>query len=184
MDQRPAPPPPEGGPAAPDEVVTVYDAEGAPIGTAPRSRVYAEGLWHASSGVLLRSVDGSRVYVHRRSPTKAVFAGMHDCLAGGVVDPGESPRQTAIRELAEELGVSGVELTPIARIRWDGRWDGKPLRCHLFAFEARFDGPIRHQASEIVDGWWWTEAELRSHLADPSWPFVPDTRALLTDYFA
>lgn len=163
--------------------MTVYDAAGTEIGAAPRSQVYAEGLWHASSGVLLRSMDGTRIYVHRRSPTKAVFAGMHDCIAGGVVDPGESPEQTAVRELAEELGVTGVALSPIARAVWDGSWSGKPLRCHLFAFEASYDGPIRHQASEIVDGWWWTEAELRVHLEDPSWAFVPDSRELLADYF-
>ncbi len=71
-----------------DELVAVYDADGNVVGAAPRSRVYAEGLWHASAGVLVRSVDGLRIYVHRRTTTKAVFAGMHDCLAGGVVDPG------------------------------------------------------------------------------------------------
>ncbi|TQF68392.1 NUDIX domain-containing protein [Rhodococcus spelaei] len=167
-----------------DEIVSVYDAHGLPVGTAPRSRVYAEGLWHASAGVLLRSLDGERIYVHRRSPDKAVFAGMHDCLAGGVVDPGESAEQTATRELAEELGVTGVALTPLARIAWDGTWAGKPLRCHLFAFEGRSDGPITHQASEVTDGWWWTDDELCTRLADPSWPFVPDTRALLAHYWS
>lgn len=179
MDQQP-------GNAAPvgDEVVTVYDAAGHETGTAPRSRVYEEGLWHASSGVLLRSLDGQRIYVHRRSPDKAVFAGMHDCLAGGVVDPGETPVATAARELGEELGVHGIDLTPLARVSWDGEWDGKLLRCHLFAFEGRWDGPVVHQASEIVDGWWWPEAELRAHLADPAWPFVPDSRALLADFLA
>ncbi|MGW0044696.1 NUDIX hydrolase [Rhodococcus sp. NPDC003348] len=163
-----------------DEIVTVYDADGNETGTAPRSRVYAEGLWHASSGVLLRSLDGARIYVHRRSPDKAVFAGMHDCLAGGVVDPGETPAATAARELGEELGVRDIALSPLAQVSWDGVWNGKPLRCHLFAFEGRWDGPVVHQPSEIVDGWWWTDAQLRAHLTDPSWPFVPDTRALLT----
>lgn len=162
-----------------DEQVAVYDAEGNTIGTASRSRVYAEGLWHASSGVLLRSVDGSRLYVHRRTLTKAVFAGMHDCLAGGVVDPGETPLQTATRELAEELGVTGVTLAPLASAPWDGQWAGKPMRCHLFAFEARWDGPIRHQPEEVADGWWWTDDELARHLADPEWSFVPDTRILV-----
>lgn len=71
-----------------EELVAVYDADGNAVGAEPRSRVYAEGLWHASAGVLVRSMDGARLYVHRRTMTKAVFAGMHDCLAGGVVDPG------------------------------------------------------------------------------------------------
>ncbi|QCQ91073.1 NUDIX hydrolase [Rhodococcus sp. SGAir0479] len=165
-----------------DEVVAVYDAQGHPVGQASRARVYAEGLWHASAGVLLRSMDGDRLYVHRRSLAKAVFAGMYDCLAGGVVDPGETPEVTARRELAEELGVTGVRLSPLAQIAWDGVWHDAPLRCHLFAFEARYDGPVHHQPSEVVDGWWWTERELREHLQDPAWPFVPDTRVLLADH--
>lgn len=162
-----------------DELVAVYDADANVVGTAPRSRVYAEGLWHASAGVLVRSTDGRRIYVHRRSDTKAVFAGMHDCLAGGVVDPGETPPQAATRELEEELGISGVPLIPLAAARWDGQWAGKPMRCHLYAFEAGHDGPVRHQPEEIADGWWWTDAELAAHLADPDWPFVPDTRVLV-----
>ena len=75
-----------------DEVVAVYDRTGNPIGRAPRSVVYSGGLWHASAGVLVRTGDGSRIYVHRRTDTKAVFGGYHDCLAGGVVDPGETPQ--------------------------------------------------------------------------------------------
>ncbi|KJF22991.1 NUDIX domain-containing protein [Rhodococcus sp. ACPA4] len=170
-----------------DEVVAVYDQFGKPIGQAPRSLVYRDGLWHASSGVLVRSTDGERVYVHRRTTSKAVFGGHHDCIAGGVVDPGESPLDTAVREVGEELGIFGTEDTPlalteIARISWDGEWGGHALRCHLFAFELRYDGPVIHQPSEISDGGWWTLAELDAHLKDPSWPFVPDTRVLLADY--
>ncbi len=32
----------------------------------------------------------------------------------------------------------------------------------------------------MVWGAWMTLEELDGHLADPAWPFVPDTRALLT----
>ncbi|MFZ2174759.1 MAG: NUDIX domain-containing protein [Rhodococcus sp. (in: high G+C Gram-positive bacteria)] len=165
-----------------DERVAVFDSAGRQVGSAERSRVYAEGLWHASAGVLVRSGDGRRVYVHRRSDDKAVFAGQHDCLAGGVVAPGETAHDAALRELQEELGVVGVELTPLARISWDGIWQGRPVRCHLHAYETRYDGPIVHQTSEIAAGWWWTPHELALHLRDPDWQFVPDTRALLEDY--
>lgn len=60
------------------EVIAVYDRAGQEIDSAERSAVYAHGLWHASAGVLVRSGDGEHVYVHRRTETKAVFAGMHD----------------------------------------------------------------------------------------------------------
>ncbi|CAN5673146.1 NUDIX domain-containing protein [soil metagenome] len=167
-----------------DETVAVYDAAGTVVGVAPRSQVYADGLWHASAGVLVRSGDG-RIYVHRRTTTKAVFAGMHDCLAGGVVDPGETPVQTAVRELGEELGITGMTPEPLASAAWDGEWAGRPMRCHLFAFGIVYDilrdGPIRHQPEEIAAGWWWTDDELVQALADPDWPFVPDTRVLIPE---
>ncbi|MEV0060966.1 NUDIX domain-containing protein [Nocardia sp. NPDC050718] len=169
------------------ELLAVYDAAGAVIGAAERGTVYREGLWHASAGVLVRSTDGHRIYVHRRTDSKLVFAGLHDCLAGGVVDAGEDPADTARRELREELGITPDADTPItlrATASWDGSWAGRPLRCHLFGYEIRSDGPVHHQPSEIADGWWWTDAELRAHLADPAWPFVPDTRILLGELLA
>jgi len=53
------------------------------------------------------------------------------------------------------------------------------MRCHLFAFEVSWGGPIRHQPEEVSAGWWWTDEELATHLADPAWAFVPDTRVLI-----
>ncbi|WP_460864475.1 NUDIX hydrolase [Rhodococcus aerolatus] len=136
--------------------------------------VYRDGLWHASAGVLLHDADG-RVLVHRRTTTKTLWPGAHDVLAGGVLAPGETPGAGARRELAEELGVTRAELRPLARTAWD---DGT-LRCHLWAFAARHDGPVVLQPEEVAGAWWWDPAELVRHLADPGWPFVPDTRALL-----
>ena len=146
------------------------------------------GSGHASAGVLVRTGDGSRIYVHRRTDTKAVFGGYHDCLAGGVVDPGETPQETAIREVGEELGIFGtadqpLQLTEIARKSWDGEW--KKLSVALspvLRSNSDTTGPMAHQPSEIAEGWWWTPKELGAHLQDPSWPFVPDSRALLADY--
>jgi 8-oxo-dGTP pyrophosphatase MutT (NUDIX family) len=122
------------------------------------------------------------VYVHRRSPTKLVMPGLHDCWAGGVIGPGEDPATTAARELAEELGVTGVPLTPLFALVYDEGPGG--LRSHLFAFEARHDGPVRHQPEEVADGGWMPLPELRARLADPAWPFVPDGRLLVERWFA
>jgi 8-oxo-dGTP pyrophosphatase MutT (NUDIX family) len=164
------------------EPVAVYDAAGAVVGVARRDEVYARSLWHGVGGVLLRSVDGARVYVHRRTTTKLVMPGLHDCWAGGVIGPGEDPATTAARELAEELGVTGVPLAPLFTLVYD-EGDGG-LRSHLHAYEARFDGPVRHQPEEIAAGWWMPLAELRARLRDPAWPFVPDGRMLVERWFA
>jgi 8-oxo-dGTP pyrophosphatase MutT (NUDIX family) len=163
-----------------DEPVAIYDEGGRVVGVAPRGVVYQEGLWHASTGVLVRSGDGERVYLHRRSPDKLIFPGCYDCWAGGVLGPGETPDAAAARELDEELGVRGVPLTPIDRFAYD---DGN-VRYHVFLYEARWDGPMRHQPEEVVWGGWVTVAELRDVLADPARPFAPDGRAGIERWLA
>jgi 8-oxo-dGTP pyrophosphatase MutT (NUDIX family) len=165
-----------------DEPVALYDAAGSVVGVAPRGLVYRDGLWHGTTGVLVRSGDGERVYLHRRTPDKLIFPSMYDCWAGGVIGPGESPRDAAARELAEELGVPGTApLQPVERFAYD---DGV-LRCHMFTYEVRWDGPLHHQPEEIVWGAWVTLDELRSRLADPRrWPFVPDGRVGIERWLA
>ncbi len=106
---------------------------------------------------------------------------MHDCLAARC-RPGRDTRADGAARALRRTGRHRGRTVPISRIAWDGTWNGAPLRCHLFAFEARYDGPLRLQPSEVTDGWWWTERELHAHLQDPTWPFVPDTRVLLADY--
>ena len=158
---------------AEDEPVALYDASGQVIGVAPRGVVYRDGLWHGATGVLVRSGDGLNVYMHRRTDQKLIFPGCYDCWAGGVIGPGESPRDAAARELAEELGIEGVPLRPVERYAFEGAG----LRCHMFMFEIAWDGPVHPEPTEIAWGGWVSLDELRARLADPvRWPFVPDGR--------
>ncbi len=166
---------------AEDELVAVFDADGRVTGTARRGVVYRDRMWHGGTGVLLRSTDGERVYLHRRADDKLIWPGLYDCWAGGVIGPGEDPERAAARELAEELGVSGVPLVAIDHFPFEGGG----VRCHQFVFEVRWDGPVRHQPEEIVWGAWVTLDDLRTRLADPErWPFVPDGRVGIERWLA
>ena len=157
-----------------DEQVALVDESGAVVGQAPRSRVRAENLRHQSTGVLLRNSYGL-IYVHRRTDTKDVFPGAHDCAAGGVVVAGETAESAAKRELAEELGVSGVPLRPLLK----AEYSDDVTRYVAHVYEATWDGPIVHQPEEVVSGSWMTIGDLVCRLEDPDWPFVPDTRQLV-----
>lgn len=163
-----------------EELVALYDSAGAVIGAVPRSRMRAERLWHATTGVLVRSLDGSRVFVHRRTSWKDVFPGMLDVWAGGVVAAGESPDVTAVRELAEEYGVSDVAVKPL----FSGTYDLPDVRCHAWLYEARSDGPFVLQAAEIESAWWEPVDRLRHLVTDAQWPIVPDGRIALQEWFA
>ena len=157
-----------------EEQVAVLDEDGAVVDVRPRSEVRRHNLRHAATAVLLRHPDG-RIHVHRRSPEKDWQPSAHDAAAGGVLTAGEEPDTAAERELAEELGVVGVRLEKLLT----GRYDDDTTRYVAHVYEATYDGPLRFADGEVVWGTWMTLAELGRLLADPGWPFVPDTRALL-----
>lgn len=158
-----------------DEVVALYDDAGHPCGTAPRSRVRAENLRHAATAVVVRNAAGD-VYVHRRTITKDLYPGRYDFCAGGVLRAGEEPLDSARRELAEELGVTGVELTPIGMADYaDDR-----TRMREFLYECTYDGPVTWQPEEVAWGAWVAPARFLQMLDEV--PFMPDSVANLAGW--
>lgn len=158
-----------------DEVVALYDEAGRECGTAPRSRVRAENLRHAATAVVVRNRAGD-VYVHRRTATKDLYPGRYDFCAGGVLRAGEDPLGSARRELAEELGVAGVELVPIGIADYaDDR-----TRMREFLYECTYDGPVTWQPEEVAWGAWVAPVRFLRMLDEV--PFMPDSVANLAGW--
>jgi len=93
--------------------------------------------YRAAGGVV---VDGERVLVLRRPGRGEVR------LPKGHIDPGETPRAAALREVGEESGYADLEIvadlgTQTVEFDWDGRhyvrdehyflMQGQPLKWHL-----------------------------------------------------
>lgn len=157
-----------------EEMVALADLGGHVIGSAPRRIVRRDNLLHLATGVIVRNRLG-QLYVHRRTPTKDVFPSRYDCCAGGVVAAGEAVEDAARRELAEELGITGVPLRPLLV----QPYEDEHTRYVAHVYETVWDGPIRWQPEEVDAGAWWTVEDLQARLSDPSWPFVPDSRLLV-----
>ena len=160
-----------------DELVALYGEDGRPCGSAPRSRMRAENLHHAATAVVVRDPLG-RVYVHRRTPTKDVYPGRRDFAAGGVIGAGEDPGEAAVRELAEELGVTGVDLTPLG----EGDYRDDHTSYRGFCFVVEWGGPLRWQPEEVASGEWMTLEALVAAIEQEPDDFMPDTVGLLGDW--
>jgi isopentenyldiphosphate isomerase len=151
--------------------VDVVDEEDRVLATVPRREVRARNLLHRCTYVLVRDRSG-RVLVHRRTETKDVHPGAYDMFAGGVCAAGESYDECAQREVAEELGVVGARL----RFLFRHRYRGPGGQAWGAVYEARWDGPVRPQASEVAWSAWVAPDELERMLA--ARPFCPDSREI------
>ncbi|WP_415948816.1 NUDIX hydrolase [Streptomyces sp. KLOTTS4A1] len=151
-----------------DEIIDIVDAEDRVIGRSPRTEATRARLRHRCVFVQARDAEG-RIFVHRRTPTKAVFPSFYDTFVGGVVGAGESYDEAALREAEEELGVSGLpQPTPLFKFLYEG--DGWSWWSTVY--EVRCDLPVSPQESEIDWHGFVTEEELEPLLG--TWEWTPD----------
>ncbi|MBO4678068.1 MAG: NUDIX domain-containing protein [Lachnospiraceae bacterium] len=73
-----------------------------------------EGRYHLVSDVLVQHKDGSYLLVKRRDD-KDVYPGFWEASAGGSAQVGETPIETAKRELFEETGIKATDFELITR---------------------------------------------------------------------
>ena len=98
---------------------------------------------------------------------------MWDIAAGGVVAAGETYDDAARRELAEELGVTGVPLHYLG----EGRYRDDAVALIGRGYTVVCDGPFVFTDGEIAEVRWVDRDDLETMLASER--FVPDNLALL-----
>lgn len=109
--------------------------------------------WHEVSGVFVGNGHGEYLFFER---TKFPF-GL--TVPAGHRDVGESPLRTAVRELHEETGITGVRLSHIATddVRGDSCRRGSDAhRWHCFAARVASESHVTIDESEGVHPVWLT----------------------------
>jgi isopentenyldiphosphate isomerase len=88
-----------------DELVPLYDSAGVSSGVcALKSEAHKYGWWHGTVHVWILN-DSGQVYFQKRSRNKKVFPGLWDVSVAGHINGWEEPRNAALREVLEELGL-------------------------------------------------------------------------------
>ncbi len=149
-------------------------------------------LYRPAVGIMLLNRDGN-VFVGRRIDMPAGLAAWQ--MPQGGIDPGETPRQAAIRELTEEVGTDKAEILAESRgwLHYDvpeelwtqlgGMWGGRYRGQRQKWFAMRFigaDADIDPAATEHpeFDTWEWVAPERLPDL------IVPFKRPLYLDVLA
>jgi len=144
------------------------------LGTLPRAELRERGLIGRGTYILLFNSEGE-LCVHRRTLSKAIYPGYWDVAAGGMVQGDET---YAERELEEELGVSGVELTAHEQFFFDQ--PGNRVWCAVFS--AVWDGPLELQPEEVLEARFMPVQQALDESATE--PYCPDSVAALLRFLA
>lgn len=129
------------------EYVDIVDENDRIIRRTTRKEMRTKGLRHRGTAILVFNSLG-QLFVHKRTATKDVFPGFYDIAVGGVVETGETYETSAKRELAEEVGITDVELQFLFKVQYES-----PIhKCVTAIYSCVYDGPLTLQAEEIEHG--------------------------------
>jgi mutator protein MutT len=113
-----------------------------------------------AGGLLIR---GERLLLAKRSETKAFYPGVWD-LVGGHCEPGETPVETLVRELEEEIGVRATGFEELRALEL------AELRYHVFVVTSWYGEPRLANDEHSELRWVSLEEARELELADASYP--------------
>jgi 8-oxo-dGTP pyrophosphatase MutT (NUDIX family) len=157
------------------EQIAWVDEQDNLLGSLVRSDLRERGLIGRGTYIMLFNSAGE-LCVHRRTLSKAIYPGYWDVAAGGMVQANETYAESAARELEEELGVSGVELTAHDHFYFED--PGNRLWCS--AFSAVWDGPLILQPEEVLEARFIPVEQVMLEIEQK--PYCPDSLAALKRY--
>jgi len=145
-----------------DEQFDVVDVQDRVTGQLARRDVHRLKLRHRAVHLLVVNPAG-KVFLHRRSMQKDLFPGFWDSSAAGHVGAGENYDDTAVRELAEELGCR-PEKPPQPLFKIEAREETGQEFVWVYRVEA--EGPFVLHPDEIDRGDWFSPAEIDRWIAE------------------
>jgi isopentenyldiphosphate isomerase len=142
------------------ELFDIVDDHDRVIGTAPRRECHGNpALVHRAVHVLVVNAAGE-LLLQLRSASKDIQPGRWDTSVGGHLEPGESYYAAALREMHEELGLSGLPLTFLYHSKIRNAIESENIATYL----TRWDGPVVWNPREIDAVRCWRAAEIEAAL--------------------
>jgi 16S rRNA (adenine1518-N6/adenine1519-N6)-dimethyltransferase len=132
-----------------DEVFDVVDEADQVTGQATRREVHEQDLLHRAVHVFVVNRHGD-LLLQKRSRFKDAHPGVWDSSVAGHLDAGEDYQSAAIRELEEEMGITGIPAEEIGRIPPSQATGWEHVRLYL----ARWDGTPRFPCAEVEAAMW------------------------------
>ncbi len=160
------------------EYLDVVDENNNVIGKETRANIHKQQLFHRAVHIIVLNSKGE-MFIQKRSHLKDSYPKHWDVSAAGHLNVGESYEDAAIRELEEELGVKGVELSFVGDIKGCPETDYEFIRI----YKCIYDSEMNINPDEIIDGLFVRIAELKKILiSGHTMRLTPALKNVIRDY--
>ncbi len=140
--------------------ITFVDENDNVIGAGTGKEAREKGIYHRISRIFLFNSKGE-LLIQKRSDNSTTLPGRYDQSAAGHVDEGEDYLTAAKRELEEEVGVKGIELTEKGKFFTDEKdQPGKIVKRFNMIYTATYDGEAKPSPEEVSKVRWIDPKEL------------------------
>jgi len=139
--------------------ITVVDENDLVVGQGDYREVRRTGKRHRVSAVVLFN-SKREVLLQLRSQHVHEAPGKWDVSAGGHVDPGEGYHDAVVKELREELGLTGLEITQMGKTYDEFREAEEWIRRFGMTHMAVTDKPVQIEPEEVASVRWVSIEEL------------------------
>lgn len=142
------------------ELFPIVDEEGNVIGSMSRGKAHdGSKILHPVVHLHVFNSEGD-LFLQKRPEWKDVQPGRWDTATGGHVDSGEAVEDALLREVREELGISGFDYTFLGKYVFESSIE-KEL---VYAYKTVYDGDITPNIGELDGGRFWTQREVMDNL--------------------
>jgi 16S rRNA (adenine1518-N6/adenine1519-N6)-dimethyltransferase len=164
--------------------VVVVDKHDRVIGAEMLDIVWKKGLYHRIVRIMAVDEDGN-ILLQRRAAHMRLYPNCWDHSAAGHVDDGNSYDEAAEREVAEEIGVTGVALEPVASYPTNGEFEGRILHRfnRLYRVHLKKSTKFHIEEDEVGEVRWFSPAELHDLVHNHPEQCTPDLVQVATEYF-
>lgn len=156
-----------------EEPVDILDEQGNQTGqTMLKSEAHAKSLWHGAAHIWIYNSKGE-VLLQQRSLKKVIDPGIWDVSAAGHMQAGKTPKEAAMEEAKEELGltVNPDELEFIGNTKVDIDEGGWQHRAFIWVYALKQDvldlDSLELEEDEITAVKWYPLEQMAADLRDP-----------------
>lgn len=143
--------------------VVYVDKEDKVIGSGSIDNALDKGIIMRIARVFLQNGKGE-LLIQKRSDTHKSLPGRWDQTAAGHVDEGEDYLEAAKRELAEEMGIKGVELQKAVKYYSEEKDEARTKKRFNVIFTGVYEGEVQIDNHEVSDFRWVQPDRLKSEM--------------------